>query len=147
MLELPGVSTIRFHYRAAPLAPQGFPPMNDTDPPRPVCGRCTAFLDADDNYCRRCGAPTAVGVKLGVSPPVKQPATWESPWVILPLLFFVLGPLAFPLLWRSRRFTLRWKCFLTAFVTGAMVFLVWATWVLLERTLAPLQQALEFARF
>ncbi len=117
--------------------------MNDPIPPEPVCRQCTAALDADDNYCRRCGAPTPTGVKLGVSPCVKQSAAWESPWVVLPLLFFVLGPLAIPLLWRSRRFTLPWKGFLTAMVTGLTVFFVWTTWITLERTLAPLQQALD----
>jgi hypothetical protein len=121
--------------------------MNDPDPPKPVCSQCTAVLDSDDNYCRRCGLPTPVGVKLGVSPRAKQPPAWESPWVVLPLLFFLLGPLALPLLWRSHRFTLPWKGFLTAFVTGLTVFLVWSTWITLERTLAPLQQALELSGF
>ena len=118
--------------------------MNDPVPPKPVCRQCTAVLDADDNYCRRCGQPTPIGVNLGVAPRVKQPGVWESPWVILPLICFVLGPLALPLLWRSRRFTLLWKCILTVSVTGLTVFFVWTTWVTVERTLAPLQKALDF---
>jgi hypothetical protein len=107
------------------------------------------MLDADDNYCRRCGVPTPFGIKLGVSvsTPVKQPAAWESPWLILPLLFLVLGPLAFPLLWRSRRFTFHWKCILTAVVLGLTTFLFWSAWVTTERALAPLQKALEMKGF
>ena len=121
--------------------------MNDPDPTKPVCRQCTAVLDADDNYCRRCGAPTDFGIRLGVSPAAKQPAAWESPWVVLPLLFFVLGPLALPLLWRSRRFTLLWKGILTALVIGLTVLLVWLTWLAMERTLAPLSQALDLPGF
>jgi hypothetical protein len=117
--------------------------MNDPDPTRPVCRQCTAVLDADDNYCRRCGAATAVGIRLGISPAARQPAVWESPWVILPLLFFVLGPLALPLLWRSRRFTLLWKGILTALVIGLTVMLVWTTWVAMEQAMGPLRKALD----
>jgi hypothetical protein len=147
MLELPWSIDIPF-----PLLRQvaGFarhPSMNDSEPSKPACRQCAAALDADDNYCRRCGTPTAVGLSLGVSAPAKQPAVWESPWVVLPLLLFVLGPLAFPFLWRSRRFTFVWKCILTLLVTGATVLVVWMTWVAMERTLAPLHKALEMPGF
>jgi hypothetical protein len=107
-------------------------------PANSICRRCAAPLDADDNYCRRCGAPTPFGVRAGILPAAKQPGIWESPWLILPLLFLVLGPLAFPLLWRSRRFTLLWKCVLTVLVTAMTVFFAWYTWVAIEQTLAPL---------
>jgi hypothetical protein len=117
--------------------------MNDPDPSKPVCRQCTSSLDADDNYCRRCGTPTSFGLNLGVAPPAKRPAIWESPWVILPLLLFVLGPLAFPLLWRSHRFTFTWKCILTVLVTAATIFFIWGTLVTMEHALAPLQKALE----
>jgi hypothetical protein len=117
--------------------------MNDPVPPKPICRRCTAVLDADDNYCRRCGAPTPFGVKSGIAPSAKQPAVWDSPWVILPLLFLVLGPLALPLLWSSRRFTFLWKSILTAIVLGMTVLLIWATWFITQNTLAQLQQALD----
>ena len=118
--------------------------MNDPAPPRPICRQCTAALDAEDNYCRRCGTPTPFGVASGVSPRGTQPAVWESPWVVLPLLFFVLGPLAVPLLWRSHRFTLFWKVVLTVLVIGLTVLFVWLTWLTMERTFAPLGRALEF---
>jgi hypothetical protein len=117
--------------------------MNDPVPANSICRRCAAPLDADDNYCRRCGAPTPFGVRAGILPAAKQPGVWESPWLILPLLFLVLGPLAFPLLWRSRRFTFLWKCVLTAIVTGITVYLVWSIGVLLANVSAQLQQALK----
>ena len=78
---------------------------------------------------------------LGISPRAKQPATWESPWVVLPLLFFVLGPLALPLLWRSRRFTLLWKGILTVLVTGLTVLLIGMTWIYTQQALSPLLEA------
>jgi len=121
--------------------------MNDPVPSKPICRQCTAMLDADDNYCRRCGSPTPFGIKLGVSSPVKQPAAWESPWLILPLLFLVLGPLAFPFLWRSRRFTFLWKVILTSLVLGLTTLLIWSAWVTVEHALAPLQKALEMKGF
>jgi hypothetical protein len=117
--------------------------MNDTHQPKPVCCRCAAALDADDNYCRRCGTPTPLGVSLGVSAGGKHPAAWESPWVILPLLFFVLGPLALPLLWRSRCFTPLWKWALTIIITALTVLLVWTMWIEVQHALAPLQKALD----
>ena len=117
--------------------------MNDPVPPKPICRQCTAVLDADDNYCRRCGVPTPFGVKSGVLSSAKPFVSWESPWVILPLLFLVLGPLALPLLWRSRRFTLLWKSILTVLVTGLTVILLWGTWFTVEHALAPLLKAFD----
>ncbi len=117
--------------------------MNETDQASPLCRRCAAALGADDNYCRRCGMPTPRAAQLGLSNGTSQSAAWESPWVILPLLFFVLGPLALPFLWRSRRFTPLWKWTLTIVVTSLTVLLVWTMWIELEHTLAPLQKALD----
>jgi hypothetical protein len=118
--------------------------MNGPVPKRPICRRCAAALDADDNYCRRCGAATAFGITSGLAPSAaKQSGIWESPWLILPLLFLVLGPFAFPLLWRSRQFTLFWKVFLTVLVTGLTVFLLWSAWVVTQQALAPLQKLLQ----
>jgi ribosomal protein L40E len=129
------------------LALQDFPLTDEPDPAEVVCRRCAAAIDADDNYCRRCGAPTPCGLKLGVSASVKQIVTWESPWVILPLIFFVLGPLALPLLWRSRQFTPLWKVLLTIFVTVVTVLLVAMSWIFTQERLAPLLRALEIGQF
>jgi hypothetical protein len=117
--------------------------MNDPVPPKPICQQCTAMLDADDNYCRRCGAATQFGVRSGILPSAKRFGSWESPWVILPLLFLVLGPLALPLLWRSRRFTFFWKGILTVLVIGLTAILLWGTWFTVERALTPLLEVLK----
>jgi hypothetical protein len=119
-----------------------------------VCHGCYTVLDATDNYCRHCGAPTVnrAGLPEGdvsapsfnappAFAPAIQPAKWsESPWVVLPLLFLILGPLALPLLWRSRRFTLLWKGVLTVIMVGLTVFLLWSVWFSLQRALAPLRE-------
>jgi ribosomal protein L40E len=129
------------------LALQDFPLTNDPDPAKVVCRQCAAAIDADDNYCRRCGSPTPCGVTLGVSAGVTRPATWESPWVILPLILFVLGPLALPLLWRSRQFTSFWKILVTVLVTVVAVLLIAMSWVYTRQALSPLLKALEIGGF
>ena len=103
------------------------------------------MLDAGDNYCRRCGtptgtsgtgrAPTLVDAKAAPSP--VQFRYWESRWIVLTLLFVVLGPFAIPLLWRSRRFTLLWKNILTVLVLGWTVLLLWVFWLILQHTFGP----------
>ena len=100
-----------------------------------VCHQCYTALDATDNYCRHCGVTTAHGAGLldgdrraasfrdqPAPAPSFQPVKWsESPWVVLPLLFLILGPLALPLLWRSRRFTLVWKGILTVVMLARLI--------------------------
>ncbi len=45
-------------------------------------------------------------------------------WFILFLLFFVLGPLAIPLLWKSPQFPKWCKCLLTIAVVALTVWLI-----------------------
>ena len=118
--------------------------MNQPNTSKTVCRRCHASLDAADNYCRHCGAPTAILAALaeqsGAARPAQQPKWWESPVVILLLLFFVLGPLALPMLWRSRGFTRNWKIALTVAVAAITVYVVWQIWQIYNQLLAPLQE-------
>ena len=68
-------------------------------------------------------------------------ARWtENPWVVLILLFFVLGPLGLPMLWRSRRFSLLWELLLTALMTVITVFLLAMIWYVTDQALAPLRE-------
>jgi len=99
-----------------------------------ACVRCGAGLDAEDNFCRRCGAPTArLGVAMhahgGSDLPAGRPSWWESPWFIVPVMFLALGPLALPMLWKSRRFTRTWKIALTVLVGLYTVLLGWQCWI------------------
>ena len=103
-----------------------------------LCLNCHAVLDATDNYCRHCGEPTVIMAESGNARPrpvahgydsASHPiGFFESPWVILPLIFLVLGPLALPLLWRSRRFSLLWKNVLTVITLVYTVFLMASVW-------------------
>jgi hypothetical protein len=120
--------------------------MNSPIIPKIVCQRCRASLDADDNYCRRCGAPTAnvAGVSGGgwaaTDSSAERPSWWDRPWFIVLMLFLVLGPLALPLLWRSRQFSLQWKITLTVLVTVLTGWLCWRLWLALQQTAAMLDQ-------
>ena len=39
---------------------------------------------------------------------------YHSRWMVILMLFFILGPFGLPMLWKSPRFTKRWKQILTA---------------------------------
>jgi hypothetical protein len=118
--------------------------MNDPVPPQLVCRRCQGAIDATDNYCRHCASPTG---KLGGSPAKGSAEWWESPWFVVTLLLFVVGPLALPLLWRSRRFTVHWKIVLTIVVTFITAYFLWVIWYTLNQALAPLQELKNFRGF
>jgi hypothetical protein len=74
---------------------------------------------ADDTVCPQC--PTAAGVPL--APLVHRR------WFVLLMLFAALGPLAFPLLWRSPQFSTAWKILLTIAVTLLTAAIVWLLWI------------------
>jgi hypothetical protein len=58
----------------------------------------------------------------------------------LPLLFLILGPLALPILWRSRQFSRPWKIILTIVVTGLTVWLCWRLWLIFQQAWALVQE-------
>ena len=72
---------------------------------------CGQALDQGDRFCRACGR--AIGKERWLHRPV----------VVLILLFFIVGPLALPLLWRSSSFSLPLKVILS-FLSIAVLF--WA---------------------
>jgi hypothetical protein len=126
--------------------------METHDAANLVCRQCDAVLDVGDCFCRHCGTSTAPATELVEAvaasapsrpPLVVQPASRRSPWaesvlVVLTMLFVVLGPLALPMLWRSRQFSLLWKVLLTVVVLGVTVLVVWAIWYVFNQMLAPL---------
>ncbi len=66
----------------------------EMDRSQTTCRVCPQVLDPEDAYCRRCGA------RRDAPPPLT-----ENRLFVLGLLFLGIGPLALPLLWRSRAFT------------------------------------------
>jgi hypothetical protein len=111
--------------------------MKDQDLKTIVCRNCSATLDAGDSFCRRCGMPTSnqTSIAFGWS---------ERPLVILPLLFLVIGPLALPLLWRSRCFTRGWKIGLTVLTSiltlYVFYYVFWSLWVVVKQAIASLSE-------
>ncbi len=121
---------------------------DEPTPAKIVCRRCYKILDAGDNFCRHCGTPAngqgdlpdVIGVGRLPGAGVRPPGWSESPWTVLPMLFLVLGPLALPMLWRSRHFSLPWKNVLTLLVIALTIFVIWRIWALFGLILAPLQE-------
>jgi len=112
-----------------------------------VCRRCFAVLDVSDNFCRLCGAATAgdagaVAASVGVAATRNSRGT-DNPWVVLLMLFAVLGPLALPMLWRSRAFSPLWKTLLTLVMVGVTALLFFLMWLLIVKPLEPLLKALQ----
>ncbi len=72
-------------------------------------------------------------------------ATPKVPWfygtasVIFSLILF--GPLAFPLLWKSPRFSRKAKIILTLFVTLATIYMVVASWQMIVFIMDQFKQA------
>jgi ribosomal protein L40E len=125
--------------------------MTDSVIETTICHECCAEIGATDNYCRHCGMTTAnlagqwggntSAASRSVNPALSlfvRPKWSESPWIVLPLLFLLLGPFALPLLWRSHRFTPVWKSVLTVAVAGVTLFAIWSVWFSLQQALAPL---------
>ena len=114
-----------------------------------VCRHCHAMLDVGDSFCRHCGAPTGDDPTAPATQPVsyvpaapsRKRSDWsESRWAVLTMLFLVLGPIALPMLWRSRQFTPLWKILLTLLVLGLTIGIVWLLWYVIVTALAPLQE-------
>ena len=121
--------------------------MDAEDIQKIVCRRCFAVLDVSDNFCRHCGAATAgdagaVAAPLAVAPTPKSKGT-DNPWVVLLMLFVVLGPLALPMLWRSRGFSPLWKTLLTLVMVGVTALVFFLMWLLIVKPLEPLLKALQ----
>jgi ribosomal protein L40E len=112
-----------------------------------VCRRCFSLLEADDNYCRRCGTPTArvqaawaAEPPASAGPPKPGAKLLEGRITVLTMLFAVLGPLALPLLWRSSRFSPAWKVVLTLLVLLLTAIVVGLFSYVVQMTLAPLKE-------
>jgi len=137
-------------------------PSSTTRPdPEPArCPQCGSAHDAADRYCRWCGRKLAEANTPAARPggTAEQPLvaqvvrqqrerhSWvDTRWGIW-LLLACLGPLAFPWLWRSRRFSPAGKVLITLLVSVLTVLIVWALYVailMLVRSLRELFQLME----
>ena len=112
-----------------------------------ICHQCYTMLDVGDNFCRQCGAATGnVPTRDRPAPPSAayrsetKPGWSESPWAVLSALFLFVGPLALPMLWRSRRFSTAWKIVLTVVVVALTVLVIWLIWYVVAKALQPLSE-------
>ena len=74
---------------------------------------------------------------MTLEPEPPRPRWYHSIWCVLVLLFFVLGPFALPLLWKSPRFPVWAKWLLTIL---SMAFLAWITMKVFEIVNATMAQ-------
>ena len=71
-----------------------------------LCRRCATVLESTDLYCPHCGQTTAEDWAAPGSPDSGGHVRLrDRRWFVLAMLFFVVGPFALPMLWRSRAFT------------------------------------------
>jgi hypothetical protein len=128
--------------------------MSAHDIQKLVCPRCSAELDVGDRTCPHCGArieapaPDAAERPGGTARAPQSRARGgphrdvaESRWAVLLLLFAALGPLAFPVLWRSPKFSRTWKGVLTIAVSILTCVVVWILWYAIHMFVEALQEA------
>jgi len=60
-------------------------------------------------------------------------------WLVIFLIFFVLGPFALPLLWVNDRFSRSAKYILTLVVLAYTAFVVWAVYALMQAVNSQVQ--------
>ncbi len=118
------------------------PGESDAGPPQPRPRRSS-----------RIGLSVLLGKGHAGPPPRPSPAAaprrpeqrvpfWENVWVVLVMLLGVVGPLALPMLWRSRQFTLFWKIVLTVVVVAITALIVAVLYDYCQQMATSLNRAL-----
>ena len=88
-----------------------------------ICLACGATTAMPATYCRQCGKPLDPA-----HPPAPSGSKWyQNVWLVLLLLFFVLGPFGLPLVWKNPRFSRTVKMALTLTMVVYTVVLVQLT--------------------
>ncbi len=103
-----------------------------------ACPACATTTAGGAKYCSACGSPLeSAATRSG-----PQPLKWYyNIWVVLLLLFFVLGPFGLPLVWKHPRFSRGLKWGLTV-VT--LVYTLWMIDVTIRATRAVLERVEQF---
>ena len=85
-----------------------------------MCLACGATTATPATYCSQCGKP--LDPTYHPAPPA---AKWhQNIWIVLVLLFFVLGPFGLPLVWKNPRFSRTVKAALSLAMVVYTVLLV-----------------------
>ena len=95
--------------------------------PQVACVRCGKSIDADDVHCRHCGRRQGVG------------SAWyySTAWIAF-LAFFVIGPFALILVWKSTRMGAVAKKVLTALIVVSTVVSIYYFYQLIILLLAEM---------
>jgi hypothetical protein len=117
------------------------------------CPRCLSEIDRVDRFCRYCGEQVRsvegghlVSIEVVPELSANRRSAMDSPWVVLSMIFFVLGPLALPMLWRGNAFSLRGKWIVTLLTVAYFFFLLWLTIFLANIMIfEPIRKALSFS--
>jgi hypothetical protein len=83
----------------------------------PLCGKCGRVTDITHKFCPHCGQRRDSGS-----------AWYYHPLWILLLAFTVLGPLALPLVWRSKQMTTAAKTLATVVILLYSAYAVYLAW-------------------
>jgi hypothetical protein len=109
------------------------------------CRRCASVVQSTDLYCPHCGQTTAEDCEWTASDSLDLGGhvRWsDQRWFVLLMLFFVLGPLALPMLWRSQAFTTLSKTALTALGLFTTLFALSASSLEIQELIARVHDAI-----
>lgn len=129
-IEEPGETRVSMP-AAAPPGPQPPPPPA----PKKGCPKCFRPVDADAEYCPRCGARQGGG-----------DGWYFHPVWILVLAFAVLGPFALFLVWKSKRMGFAVKLLMAAVILAYTFMCVWSTYELIAFELRHINDFREMMR-
>ncbi len=103
-------------------------------PPLPgtLCAFCYKAIGAEDSYCPHCGKRQGTG-----------DAWYYSVLSVAVLAFFVIGPFALPLVWKSSRMGAITKYVLTALILVYTAITAYFFYVVLANSLKHLEQLTE----
>ena len=87
------------------------------------CPNCRTEVELEPEPCPKCGAIMEQKRRRSSAPP----------WLVIFLLFFVLGPLALGMLWRNDRFSRNAKIVLTLMVLAYSVALCYYAWAIAQK--------------
>ncbi|PIQ83450.1 MAG: hypothetical protein COV75_07385 [Candidatus Omnitrophica bacterium CG11_big_fil_rev_8_21_14_0_20_63_9] len=94
-----------------------------------ICFMCEAVAAPGANYCGQCGAPLN---RTHAIPASQNPKWYHNVWVVLFMLFFVLGPFALPLVWKNPRLSRGIQIALTLVAVVYTVLLIQLTMRMLQ---------------
>jgi hypothetical protein len=95
--------------------------------PAAACWSCSTGIDAQDNYCRRCGSGQGEHLPW-----------YYKTWGLIFLALFGLGPFVLPMVWRSPALDRGRKLIVSVAVCGFTVWVCWRMYTLTQELNAAL---------